>query len=200
MVNDLYRQRREQMFPRLDAAQLARIERHGKRLETGEGDVLSEPGERRRRFFVVLNGSLELLVRGLQGEDSVHLLRQGEFTGELSLLRGVGGFGYVRVREAGTVLALEDERLRALVQTDAELGEIIMRAFMLRRMGLVGMGDSEVAVIGSRHSAHTLRLREFLTRNYLPHASVDVDTDGAAMTLAGRSGVRRISSRASMLS
>jgi thioredoxin reductase (NADPH) len=75
------------------------------------------------------------------------------------------------------VLAIDGERLRDLVQTDAELSEIMMRAFILRRMGLMASEHAEVTLLGSRRSSGTLRLREFLTRNAHPHVSVDLDSD-----------------------
>ena len=186
MENDVYAKRREQMFPKLGAPQIARLEAHAARLDTRRGEVLVHPEDRHRKFFVVLSGSLEIILPGLQGDDPVHLLQPGEFSGELSMLRGVPGFVKIRVREAGTVLALDEDRLRDLVQTDAELSELIMRAFILRRMGLIASGESDVTLIGSRHSADTLRLREFLTRNGFPYANIDVETDAGAQELLER--------------
>ena len=186
MAQDLYAQRREQMFPKLTAQQLARLEAHGTRLNTQAGQVLVQPGDRHRNVYVVLGGSVEIVVRGLQGEERLHLLRLGEFSGELSALRGVAGFAHIRVREAGTVLALTEEALRELVQTDAELSELFMRAFILRRMALISSPESEVTLFGSRHSPATLRLREFLTRNAFPHTNVDVESDDGAQDLLER--------------
>ena len=186
MVNELYQKRREQMFPRLTAAQLARLEAHGKRLATQPGQVLVEPGDRHRDFLVVLSGSLEIMLPGLAGPELLHVLTAGEFAGEMSTLRGLAGFTRIRVRAAGEVLALDDATLRALVQTDAELSEILLRAFILRRVGLMNSGQSEVTLIGSRHSAATLTLREFLTRNAFPYVNLDVDDDPAVQELFDR--------------
>ena len=72
------------------------------------------------------------------------------------------------------------------MQTDAELSEILMRAFILRRMGLVSSGQSEVMLLGSRHSADTLRLQKFLTRNNYPYLSVDIDSDPGVQALLDR--------------
>jgi thioredoxin reductase (NADPH) len=104
----------------------------------------------------------------------------------MSTLRGVAGFVRVRVRESGAVLAIDDDSLRDVVQTDAELSEIFMRAFILRRMGLVASRQSEVMLLGSRHSADTLRLQKFLTRNAYPYVSVDIDSDPGVQALLDR--------------
>ena len=104
----------------------------------------------------------------------------------MSTLRGVAGFVRVRVREAGAVLVIDEENLRNVVQTDAELSEILMRAFILRRMGLLSSGNSDAMLLGSRHSADTLRLQEFLTRNAYPYVGVDIDSDPGVQALLDR--------------
>ncbi|HTS52524.1 MAG TPA: FAD-dependent oxidoreductase, partial [Burkholderiales bacterium] len=114
------------------------------------------------------------------------VLLPGDFTGEMSTLRGVAGFVRVRVREGGAVLAIDEENLRNVVQTDAELSEILMRAFILRRMGLLSSGNSDAMLLGSRHSADTLRLREFLTRNAYPYVGLDIDSDPGVQAVLDR--------------
>jgi thioredoxin reductase (NADPH) len=84
------------------------------------------------------------------------------------------------------VLAIEGSELRTLVQTDAELSEIFMRAFILRRMGIIASPNGEITLIGSRHSGRTLELREFLTRNSYPHLNIDVDADVDAHDLLAK--------------
>jgi thioredoxin reductase (NADPH) len=116
----------------------------------------------------------------------VTVLEAGDFAGEMSTLRGVPGFARIRVRNAGEVLAISDESLRHLVQADSEISEIFMRAFILRRMGIVASGQSEAMLLGSRHSPGTLRLQEFLTRNSYPYVSVDIDTDSGVQALLER--------------
>lgn len=186
----LYESRREQMFPKLSAAQIARLMPYGDRVETHADEVLVEPRERHRKMVVVLSGSLELVLPRPSQEELFGLLTPGDFAGELSALRGLTGFVRVRVREPGAALIIDDERLRSVVQTDAELSEIFMRAFILRRMGLVASGQSDVLLLGSRHSADTLRLREFLTRNAYPFTSVDIDDDPGVQELLERFQVR----------
>jgi thioredoxin reductase (NADPH) len=186
MANELYEKRREHMFPRLAPAQIARLEAYGSRATTQAGEVLVEAGERADNLLVVLEGSLEVTLPVMGGKERVTVLEPGDFSGELSTLRGVPGFTRITAREDGAVLAIDPECLRDVVQTDAELSEILMRAFILRRMGLVASERAGVTLVGSRHSAETLRLREFLTRNAHPYVSVDVEGDSGVQELLDR--------------
>jgi len=186
MANEILDRRRDQAFPTLTPAQIARLQPHGRRTDTHAGEVLVQPGARHHSLLVVLSGSLEVALPGMRGEVLVTVLAPGEFAGEMSTLRGVAGFARIRVRESGAVLAIEDASLRDVVQTDAELSEIFMRAFILRRMGLVAAGQSDAMLLGSRHSAGTLRLREFLTRNAYPFVNIDIDTDPGVQALLER--------------
>jgi len=186
----LLQKRREQMFPKLDARQIARLEARGERRRTSAGEVLVGPGEAHRKLLVVLAGKLEVFIPGVIGEQLLTELLPGDFTGELSTLRGLAGFSRVRVAEAGEVLAIGEDKLRELVQTDAELSEILMRAFILRRMGIIATGHSDVTLVGSRHAGNTLALREFLTRNNYPYVSLDVDEDPGAQALLERFHVK----------
>src|SRR5262245_43291863 len=119
MANDLYLKRREQMFPKLSAAQIARLASRGRRMMTDPDQVLTRPEDSHRQMIVVLSGSLDLLLPGASGEEVLTTLVAGDFSGEMSALRGVPGFARIRVRRAGEVLAIEDTELRTLVQTDA---------------------------------------------------------------------------------
>jgi thioredoxin reductase (NADPH) len=177
----LYESRREQMFPKLTAQQIARLGPHGRRLRTISGQVLSEAGQSHRDLYVVLSGSLEITRPGIHAEEPITVLLAGDFTGEMSTLRGLGGFTRVRVSEAGEVLAIGESELRTIVQTDWEIMETFMRAFILRRMGLIAADqDGDVILVGSMHSAATVRLVQFLTRNTYPFVLKDIDTDKEA--------------------
>jgi len=188
MPNELYAKRAEQMFPKLTKAQIARLEPHGVHLATAEGQVLIEPGAHERKMMVVLAGSLKVTVPGVD-EQVIRPLVPGDFAGEMSTLRGTPGFARVEVREAGEVLVITDSDLRVVVQTDAELSEIFMRAFILRRMGLIESPNSEMTLIGSRYCGHTLMLREFLSRNAHPHFYLDAEADPEAAGLLQRAGL-----------
>jgi thioredoxin reductase (NADPH) len=178
--------RREQAFPKLSAPQIARLEAHGERHDTRAGEVLAEPGARHQKLYVVLAGSVEAVLPGQQGESLITVYTPGDFSGELSTLRGVAGFARLRVRESGAVLAIDEGRLRDIVQTDAELSELMMRAFILRRVALMSSGAGEVVLLGSHHSAATLRLREFLSRNAYPYVDIDLDADPDVQALLDR--------------
>jgi thioredoxin reductase (NADPH) len=187
---NLYGQRRDQTFPTLTPAQIARLAPHGKRIAIHKGQILAEPGERHRKLFVVLSGSIEVVRPTIQGEQLVIVIESGGFTGEMNTLRGVGSLVRARVRTDGEVLAIPDDQLRTVVQTDARLSELFMRAFILRRVALVAAQQGDVILIGSRHSAGTLRVQQFLSRNAFPFVNVDVDTDPTVQALLDRFHVK----------
>jgi thioredoxin reductase (NADPH) len=185
-ANELLRTRSKQMFPKLTAAQIARLEHHGERRPVQASEILFEPGDRPRKFFVVIDGTIELLITRHNGYELFYTLTPGDFTGEMNALRGSAGVVRARVGHDGTLIAIDIERLRTIVQTDAELSELFMRAFILRRMGLLSEPSCDVVLIGSGHSADTLRLSEFLTRNTIPFATLDVNSNADAQTALER--------------
>jgi thioredoxin reductase (NADPH) len=182
--------RRPQMFPTLTPAQMTRLEAFGTRKNVQAGEVLAQPGERVGRIFVVISGSIEILRVGLSVEELVTVHRAREFTGEMSSLRGARSLVRARALEDGEVLIIDNDNLRKLVQTDAELSETFMRAFILRRVGLLEVDSIDVVLIGSRHSAGTLRLQQFMTRNGQPYHNVDIETDKDVEALLERFHVK----------
>jgi thioredoxin reductase (NADPH) len=182
----LYESRREQMFPKLTPAQLTRIEAYGEKVRIRAPDLLIESGERYDRIVVVLSGSIEVVRPGLSGEGLITALSRGDFTGEMSALRGSASLVRIRVLEDGEAIAISHESLRRLVQTDSELSELFMRAFILRRMGLIASQQGDVVLVGSRDSAPTLRVEQFLDRNGLPHVCLDVNRDPDVAALLER--------------
>jgi thioredoxin reductase (NADPH) len=183
--------RSAQMFPHLSAVQIARVGTHAKRLPIKKGEVLAEPGDQGRPMYVVLSGSIEVIQPSLNGETLVVVHSAGGFSGDVSALRGIGAVVRLRVREDGEVLAVDETQLRTIVQTDPELSELFMRAFILRRVGLITSQNSDVVLLGSTHSAGTLRLQQFLTRNTYPFVNFDVDTDPSVRALLDRFHVKR---------
>jgi thioredoxin reductase (NADPH) len=169
----------DRLFPTLADAQLARIAAHGRRRQVVRGEVLVEAGQKAVPFFVVVSGELEVA----DGETLIVTHRPGQFSGEASTLTGRRTMARVSVSEPGEVIELTREQLLALVQTDADLSEILMRAFMLRRVELIAHEVGNLVVIGSTHCAGTLRVREFLTRNGHPFHYVDLDRDAEAQEL-----------------
>jgi thioredoxin reductase (NADPH) len=179
-------ERRAEAFPILTAAQIDRTHSYGKVRGVRIGEILFEPGERGIPCFVVLSGKLEILVTQLSGEQVVVTFGPGGFSGEMVLISGARSMSRGRVAETGEFLEVSGEALRSLIAKDAELSDIFMRAFIQRRLALITEGISSVVILGSRHSANTLRLREFLTRNGQPHTYIDLDSDATAQELLDR--------------
>jgi len=178
--------RPERVFPTLTQAQITRIAPHGRRRPITSGDVLVEVGQRPVPFFVVLSGEIQVLRPSPGGEALIVTHRAGQFTGEGNMLTGRRALARTRVSEPGEVLELEHEQLLGLIQTDAELSDIFMRAFILRRIELIAGGYGDVVLIGSTHCAGTLRVNEFLTRNGHPFHYIDLDRDADAQDLLDR--------------
>jgi thioredoxin reductase (NADPH) len=168
---------RGEAFPVLSERQINRIRPLAKVRNVKVGEILFEPGDSDVPFFVLLSGSMEIVQPELRGESPIVNHAAGGFTGEITMISGRRCLVRGRVTAAGEFLEMSSQDLRTLVARDAELSEIFMRAFILRRVELINRGQGNVILLGSRHSAATLRLREFLTRNGHPHTYVDLDTD-----------------------
>jgi thioredoxin reductase (NADPH) len=181
---------RTQAFPALTAAQISRVRSGSKLRQVEKGEILFDVGDTNVPFFVLLSGRMEIVQPDLNGELLVAKHGPGEFTGEMTMISGRRCLVRGRVTEAGEFLELTGDGLRALVARDAELSEVFMRAFILRRLELVSQGQGNIILLGSRHSANTLRLREFLTRNEHPYAYVDLDTDKTSQELLDRFEVK----------
>jgi thioredoxin reductase (NADPH) len=181
---------RTQVFPVLTAAQISRIHPLGAVRRVEAGEILFEPGDSNIPFFVLMSGSMAIVQPDLSGERQVTTHGPGEFTGEMVMISGQRSLVRGRVTEAGEFLELSGEGLRSLVTRDAEMSEIIMRAFILRRLALIRRGLGNVVLMGSRHSANTLQLREFLNRNGHPYTYVDLDTDRTSQELLDRFEVK----------
>jgi thioredoxin reductase (NADPH) len=176
----------DRLFPTLAPAQVARIAAHGHVRASRSGEVLVEAGDQTVRFFVVTQGKAEIVRPGNSTERIVAVLGPGTFTGETNMISGRRALVRVRISEPGEVIEVDRDRLLGLVQTDSELGELIMRTFILRRVELIAQGVGDVVLIGSSHSAGTLRVKEFLTRNGHPHAYIDLDRDAGVQELLDR--------------
>ncbi|MGZ5037823.1 MAG: FAD-dependent oxidoreductase [Usitatibacter sp.] len=182
--------RKDQIFPVLTAAQIARLEPHGEHRRVRKGEVLVEQGDRIRHFVVVLSGAIDIVRPGLHHEELVVRHRAGQFMGEMSTLRGAASVVSARVAQDGEILSIDTNHLRAIVQTDSELSELLMRAFILRRVALLDRPGYDVILIGSPHSAGTLRLQQFLSRNGFPYVYFDVESDQSVQELLDRFHVR----------
>jgi thioredoxin reductase (NADPH) len=181
---------RTQAFPLLTPAQIERIRPMGRTRSVSSGEILFQPNDTAVPFFVLLSGQMEIVQPTLDGERELTTHGPGGFTGEMTMISGQRCLVRGRVTEPGEFLELSGDALRALVAKDAELSEILMRAFILRRVELVRHGYGNAILMGSRHSAQTLQLREFFSRNGHPYTYVDLDTDRTAQELLDRFQVR----------
>jgi thioredoxin reductase (NADPH) len=170
-------------FPTLTPAQAARIAAHGSVRPVRRGEVLVEAGDPAVPFFVVTAGRLEIVQHSGDSETLVAVHGPGQFTGEANMLTGRRALVSARVTEPGEVIELDRENLLALIQNDAEISEILMRAFIFRRVELIAHGIGDVVLIGSVHCSGTLRAREFLTRNGHPYTYIDLDHDDSVQSL-----------------
>ena len=181
--------RRAQVYPQLNQHQLEILAAYGERRRYAAGALLYEEGQRHIAMYVVLAGTIDVTRRTTTGVELLGTHGRGVFTGEVSQLAGRAAVATVRARDDCEVLVIEESALRRLVVADAEISELIMRAFILRRVALTEDGIGGATVIGSRQSSDTLRLRQFLTRNAHPHTYVDVDRDQVSAALLERFGV-----------
>jgi len=172
----------DRLFPTLTSAQIARIAARGDARKVQRGEVLVEVGEN-PRFLVVIAGNIEIVRPARETEEVVAVCGPGQFTGEVNLLSGRRAFLRVRASASCEVIAVERERLLALVQADSELSDILMRAFILRRVELIARGIGDAVLLGSSHSSGTLRIKEFLTRNGHPYSYLDLDRDADVQDL-----------------
>jgi thioredoxin reductase (NADPH) len=185
IAQSAYAGRSAQMFPHLTPAQIARLSAHGRKVATQKSQILAEPGDH-PPMYVVLSGSIEIIQPTLSGETLIVVHTPGSFSGDVGTLRAISSVVRMRVREAGEVLAIDEAQVRAIVQTDSELSELFMRAYILRRVALMTSQSGDVILLGSTHSAGTLRLQQFLTRNSYPFVNLDIDTDASVRDLLER--------------
>jgi thioredoxin reductase (NADPH) len=175
-----------QLFPTLTAAQIDRIRPLGRLRSASSGEILFKPNDTNVPFFVVLSGHIEIVQPAVDAERPITTHQAGGFTGEMTMISGQRCLVLGRTTEPSELLELTGDGLRTLVGKDAELSEILLRAFILRRLELIRAGLGNVVLMGSRHSAKTLELREFLSRNGYPYTYVDLDTDRTSQELLDR--------------
>ena len=171
-------ERQAQTFPRLRDEQLARIERFGAIRDYAEGTYLFRRGERSVDFYVVQKGSVEITDSGTDGHENViHVHRDCQFTGELDLFNDREILVDGRTGEDSRIICVPRASFRRLIEAEPDIGEIIMRAFILRRVGLMRYSQGGVVLMGPSHSGDTLRIQRFLSRNGYPHRMLDTDAD-----------------------
>jgi thioredoxin reductase (NADPH) len=170
-------------FPLLTPAQIERLRPLGKLRHVEAGEVLFEPGDSNVPVYVVLSGGLEILQPCPKNGRTLVRHVPGSITGEFAVISGQRALLRGQVIASGDFLQIASGEFRALVAKDAELGDILMKAYILRRMLLISEEASNVLVLGSLNCANTLRLREFLGRNGYPYKFIDLDTDERSQSI-----------------
>jgi thioredoxin reductase (NADPH) len=174
------------LFPTLSSRQIARLATHGRRRSVSRGDLLVDVGDSDVPFFVVLSGHVQAVRPSDDGETLIVTHGPGQFSGEANLITGRRSMARLRVSESGEVLELARDALLGVIQTDPEVSDMVMRAFMLRRAALIERHFGDVVLIGSVHCGGTLRVKEFLERNGHPHVYIDLDRDADAQEMLDR--------------
>ena len=181
--------RLHQIFPSLTEDQFTILQRYGVRRHIPAGTVLFTQGERHISMFVVLAGTIEI-ARGSAIE--THVIGThgpGSFTGEVSTLAGRAATATGRTLVDCDVIVIDEASLRLLVNSEADLSETIMRAYILRRMAFIEDQGGSLILIGSQDDAETLGLRSFIARNAQPAAYFDIDLHPESAALMARFGI-----------
>jgi thioredoxin reductase (NADPH) len=175
--------------PILTESQVERIRVFTKPREVAAGVVLYNPDDDTPPVYVVIEGKIRIISLAGAVEDTLTTYSPGQFSGELLMIAGRRSIYRCQAVEASRLLELSAENLRTLISKDAELSDIFMKTFLARRLAMASHGRTNVLMLGSRYSAETLALREFLTRDGHPFAYVDLDTERSAQELLDRFGV-----------
>ncbi|HUO34518.1 MAG TPA: FAD-dependent oxidoreductase, partial [Candidatus Acidoferrum sp.] len=179
-----------QMFPVLTADEISRVSDYGKRRNVRAGEILVEQGDRNMRFYVVIRGNLEISQSSSLGHELITVHGPGQFMGDIHTLSGRRSIVRGQMRDDGEVIELDREQLQKLVETDTRLSEILVRAFILRRVELLSHNRGDVIVVGSSYSAGTLRIKEFLTRNGYPYTYIDLERDSGVQDILDHFNVK----------
>ena len=177
------------LFPVLNAAQIARLDAAGRRRQVSQGELIFEPGAPVGSLFVVLSGSLEVFSVSGEGESRITIHEAGQFTGEVNMIARRPSLVRTRAAAASELIEIDQATLQRIVQTDPELSEIFLGAFLRRRAVLIAESIGNILVIGSSYCAATLRLKEFLSRNGHPYTYLEVERDPGVQDLIEHFGI-----------
>ena len=171
------------VFPILTDSELAVLAALGTRRPVAEGEYLYREGDITYDFYVILSGVVEVVVHADGEERSINRQGAGRFLGELNLLTGERVYLSARIVESGEVLVVPRVVLQHVIATNPGLSDTILAAFLARRSFLLSGAAASIRVMGSRFSPETLRVREFLARNRIPHEWLDPDRDATVERL-----------------
>src|SRR5205085_1950909 len=179
--------RRAQMFPTLEPAEVERVRRFGEVRTFGAGEALAKVGQVGLGLVIILAGHVDITQRHESGRrDLIVSHAPGQFMGELAQLAGRPALVDATAQTTVEALIIPPDRLRALLIAEAELGERVMRALILRRVGLLETGAGGPVIVGRPENGDVLRLEGFLRRNGHPHVRLNSETDPAAKALLER--------------
>ena len=179
--------RYDQVFPRLSPAEIDRLRRFGEQRTYAEGERLVTSGEVSPGMFVILSGEVAVTQHSALGHDEPIVTHgPGSFMGELAQLSDRPSLVDAHATKPVVALVITSRRLRDVLALEAEVGERVMRALILRRVGLLQSGISGPVIVGHAEDADVLRLDGFLSRSGHPHLRLDPDTDSCAKTLVER--------------
>jgi thioredoxin reductase (NADPH) len=184
-TGSIFEKRREQLLPVLDATEIERMRRFGEACSFPAGAKIFKAGHVAPGLVVILSGNIDMVREGNQA-DLIVQHGPGEFMGELAQLGGRPALVDAIARDPVEAVIIPPDRLRALFIAEAELGERIMRALILRRMGLLETGAGGPIIVGRAENGDVLRLQGFLRRNAHPHQLLNPETDSCAKTLIER--------------
>lgn len=179
--------RRDQIFPVLKAAEIDRLRRFGEQHSYSPGSYLTKSGEASPGMFLILSGHVDVTLNSPVGEsERVVVFEPGSFLAELAALSGGPVFADAIAKDRVEAVVIPPVKLRELMVTEAALGERIMRALILRRVGLIQSGVAGPIIIGPSSNADVVRLQVFLSRNGHPHGMLDPNQDEGARSLIAR--------------
>jgi thioredoxin reductase (NADPH) len=180
---------KEVAFPHLAPSEIEALRPFGRERTTTDGEVLFAEGDRDYCFFVVLEGAIQIVEHSSGAEVEVAVHDVGEFSGDVDMLTGRAALVTGRMRGDGRVLQLGADQLRHAVEELPEIGERLLKAFLMRRTLLLDQGFAGIKIIGSRFSPEAHRLRDFATRNAIPYTWIDLERDEQAEALLRQFGV-----------
>lgn len=178
--------RRDQMFPVLNDADMERMRRFGEVRAYAAGEQMVTAGTVSPGLIVILSGKVDITQSGLGLREAIITYGRGNFIGELAQLSSRPSLVNAEAAEVVQAVVIPSQRLRDLMVQEAGLGERVMRALILRRVGLLESGISGPIIIGPPGNGDVLRLQGFLRRSGLPHRALDSDADPCAKTLIER--------------
>jgi thioredoxin reductase (NADPH) len=190
MAEEEKQEREEVAFPTLNEEQIDLLASHAETIHCQEGEILIAEGETDFPFFLVKHGRVRIIEHSQGEENEITVHGPGEFTGDIDMLTGRRALFAAVAGSDCTVLKITAEDLRDVLREHSSLGDVLLKAFLMRRTLLLESDFAGVRVIGSRWSADTFRIRDFLAGNHVPYTWLDLEQEEGIDRLLARIGVR----------